>query len=49
MRREDIATRRPTLWRYHEMLPVRDESFVVTMGEGMSPLTPLPAYGTEIG
>jgi threonine synthase len=22
----DIAGRAPTLWRYHEMLPVRDES-----------------------
>ena len=49
VRREEIATRRPTLWRYHEVLPVRDESFVVTMGEGMTPLTPLPAYGREIG
>lgn len=47
--REQIAARPPTLWRYHEVLPVRDESFVVSMGEGMTPLTPLPAYGSEIG
>jgi threonine synthase len=47
--REEIAARPPTLWRYHEVLPVRDQSSVVTMGEGMTPLTPLPAYGDEIG
>lgn len=44
-----IASRPPTLWRYHEVLPVRDERNVVTMGEGMTPLVPLPRYGTAIG
>ena len=45
----DIANRPPTLWRYHEVLPVRDEANVVTLGEGMTPLVPLPDYGTLIG
>ena len=45
----DIAGRPPTLWRYHEVLPVRDPSNIVTLGEGMTPLVPLPTYGTTIG
>lgn len=47
--REEIALRPPTLWRYHEVLPVLDPSHVVSMGEGMTPLAPLPRYGAEIG
>jgi threonine synthase len=47
--REEIAGREPTLWRYHEVLPVRDPAFVTTLGEGMTPLLPLPAYGKAIG
>jgi threonine synthase len=45
----EIATRAPTLWRYHEVLPVRDPANVVTMGEGMTPLIPLSSYGDTIG
>ena len=45
----DIATRPPDLWRYHEMLPVRDPAFVTTLGEGMTPLLRLPTYGAAIG
>ncbi|HEX5405759.1 MAG TPA: threonine synthase [Pseudonocardiaceae bacterium] len=45
----EIATRPPTLWRYHEVLPVRDPSNIVTMGEGMTPLVPLRSYGDTIG
>ncbi|GAA5179793.1 threonine synthase [Rugosimonospora acidiphila] len=45
----EIASRPPTLWRYHEVLPVRDEANVVTMGEGMTPLIPLATYGAKIG
>jgi threonine synthase len=47
--RTDIAKRPPTLWRYHEVLPVRDPANVMTMGEGMTPLLPLRAYGASIG
>ncbi|WP_224390700.1 threonine synthase [Pseudonocardia sp. ICBG1293] len=45
----DIATRPPDLWRYHEVLPVRDPAHVVTMGEGMTPLLPLPRAGARLG
>jgi threonine synthase len=47
--RAEIASRPPTLWRYHEVLPVRDPRHVTTLGEGMTPLLPLPAYGASIG
>ena len=47
--REQIATRPPTLWRYHEVLPVRDPANVTSLGEGMTPLLPIPAYGASIG
>jgi threonine synthase len=48
MTRRVIAGRPPSLWRYHEVLPVRDPANVVTMGEGMTPLTPLPRLGRAI-
>lgn len=47
--RDEIAGRPSTLWRYHEVLPVRAESNVVSMGEGMTPLLPLASYGSGIG
>jgi threonine synthase len=45
----DIAPRPPDLWRYRELLPVLDRRNVVTLGEGMTPILPLPAYGERIG
>jgi threonine synthase len=45
----EIATRPPDLWRYHEMLPVRDPARVVTLGEGMTPLLDLPRHGKRLG
>ncbi|HEY3868694.1 MAG TPA: threonine synthase [Actinocrinis sp.] len=45
----DIAGRPPDLWRYHELLPVRDPANIVTLGEGMTPLLPLASYGAAIG
>jgi threonine synthase len=45
----EIAAREPNLWRYHEVLPVRLPEHVVTLGEGMTPLLPVPAYGKQAG
>jgi threonine synthase len=44
-----IAGRPPTLWRYHELLPVGRRSRVVSLGEGMTPLLPLRRLGTALG
>lgn len=49
LRPAELAERPPTLWRYHEVLPVRDPSNVVSLGEGMTPLLPLARYGRAIG
>jgi len=37
-RKEMLATREPTIWRYRELLPVGTEPIEVTLGEGMTPL-----------
>ncbi len=47
--RDDIRTRPPDLWRYHELLPVSDPGHVVSLGEGMTPLLPVPRLGRELG
>jgi threonine synthase len=49
VRPEQFAERAPDLWRYHELLPVGNRKSVVTLGEGMTPLLPLPRYGDRIG
>lgn len=49
MTRAEVAGRPPDLWRYHEVLPVRDPARVVTLGEGMTPLLPLPRAGARLG
>ncbi|MET0135721.1 MAG: threonine synthase [Kibdelosporangium sp.] len=46
---QDISVRPPDLWRYRELLPVRERKNVVTLGEGMTPILPLPVYGARIG
>ncbi|MDX6261836.1 MAG: threonine synthase [Kribbellaceae bacterium] len=45
----DVSARPADLWRYHELLPVRAVENVISLGEGMTPLLPLPAYGRELG
>jgi threonine synthase len=45
----DVAVRPATLWRYHELLPLRDPRFLRGFGEGMTPLIPLARLGDQIG
>lgn len=35
---DSLSLRKPSLWRYSEVLPVNDAVNVVTLGEGMTPL-----------
>ncbi|MGI8657350.1 MAG: threonine synthase, partial [Candidatus Limnocylindria bacterium] len=37
----DFGGRPDTLWRYRELLPIRDERFALTLGEGRTPLLEL--------
>jgi threonine synthase len=47
--RDALAGREPSLWRYRELLPVRDVNRIVTLGEGMTPLLPAPRLGAALG
>ena len=49
LRREALSTRPPTLWRYRELLPVRKEEHVISLGEGMTPLLILERVGARVG
>jgi threonine synthase len=40
--RGDLAARAPDLWRYAELLPVRDPRHAIRLGEGMTPLLAAP-------
>jgi threonine synthase len=47
--REALKGREPTLWRYRELLPVRDPAHEVTLGEGFTPLLPARRLGASLG
>ncbi len=47
--RDALSTREPTMWRYREMLPVRDPGRAVTLGEGFTPLLHAKALGRALG
>ena len=40
---------RRTMWRYRELLPVRDDASIVSMGEGFTPMIPVPKAAREVG
>ncbi|MDC0034945.1 threonine synthase [Chloroflexi bacterium] len=41
--------RPPNMWRYFEMLPVRETSNIVTLGEGFTPIFETKSLGKKIG
>ena len=47
--RQALYARRSDLWRYREMLPVRREDNIVTLGEGWTPLLPAKRLGASLG
>tara|TARA_R110002020_G_scaffold220743_7_gene428680 strand:- start:1023 stop:2234 length:1212 start_codon:yes stop_codon:yes gene_type:complete len=49
MSKEAVTRRSPDLWRYRELLPVKNQENIVTMGEGMTPLLKLDRLGQKIG
>jgi threonine synthase len=48
-----LRVKRPTtensLWRYRDVLPVFDPDPAFSLGEGMTPLVPLPAFSAAFG
>src|SRR6516225_731718 len=49
LKQADLSRRPPSLWRYHELLPLAADREPVTFGEGMTPLLPCPRLGEEMG
>ena len=47
--RDALAGREPTLWRYREILPVRDGRYAISLGEGFTPLLPADRLGEALG
>ena len=49
LRPADLAGRPPTMWRYHELLPVTGPGQVVSLGEAMTPLLGVPRLAASLG
>jgi threonine synthase len=49
IRRPSISARAGTMWRYIEMLPVRDPGAIISLGEGWTPLIALRREGAAAG
>jgi threonine synthase len=47
--RDEMASRKASMWRFQELLPVRDPQFIVTLGEGGRPLLKLNNLGQSLG
>jgi threonine synthase len=49
MRPGHLALREPTMWRYHEILPLDDPDERVSLGEGFTPLLSANRLGEQLG
>jgi threonine synthase len=47
--KDELALREPDLWRYRELLPVKESENIVSLGEGMTPMVKLEHLGAELG
>ena len=47
--REALKDRPANMWRYFEVMPVRDAANVVTLGEGFTPIFRAERFGSEMG
>ena len=48
-RRDSLAGREPTIWRYRELMPLFDGEVPVTLGEGWTPLIHTKRLGESLG
>ena len=44
-----LRARRSDLWRYEEVLPVRDRAYQISLGEGWTPLLAAPRLASRMG
>lgn len=49
LRRDMLRDRPANMWRYFEVMPVRDETNVVTLGEGFTPIFRSERLGADMG
>jgi threonine synthase len=49
LRRDDLAGRPADLWRYAELLPVRNPANAVRLGEGWTPMIETPRLAARLG
>src|SRR5665213_4402620 len=47
--KQTLAARAPDLWRYRELLPVRRAADIVSLGETMTPIVPMPKLAARLG
>ena len=47
--RAAVAVRPRGMWRWNELLPVRERQHIVSLGEGDSPLLSVPRLGARVG
>ena len=47
--RDVMLARSNTMWRWRELLPVRDEAHIVTLAEGGTPMLHAPHLGRQLG
>jgi threonine synthase len=47
--KEQLAQRKPNLWRYREFLPVREEANIVSLGEGFTPTLRVERLASVLG
>jgi threonine synthase len=49
LKKEDLASREKSLWRFREVLPLPMDAEPVTFGEGATPLLRAERFGKAIG
>ncbi len=49
LKKEDLAAREASMWRYREVLPLPFDQEPITLREGWSPLLPADRFGNQIG
>lgn len=49
LKRGQFQNRPRGMWRWHELLPVQNETNIVSLGEGDTPILALPRLGAELG
>ena len=47
--RNSLRDRAPSMWRYFEVMPILDESNVITLGEGFTPIFKAERLGARMG